>query len=160
MDDLDLLVQQYDDESASTVHHVLRSSRRRLALVLVGQQVIRTRSGSTKSDRNNVEEPIITVRQLAREIVMIEKGVSEDHATGEEYHNVYTSLIQTHLPRLDDVGAVQYDDDRKVLYPEENLLAFVSIVLTTSPLIQLFFHNAIAEHYAGGSSPDDRSTTN
>lgn len=150
MNDFNLLVKQYGDESASTVHHVLRSSRRRLALVLVGQQVVMTRSISGESNENNVEEPMITVRQLAREIVMIEKGVSEDHATGKEYHNVYTSLIQTHLPRLDDVGAIQYDDDRKVIYSEKNLLVFVSIVLTTSPLIQLFFHNAIADHYIGG----------
>jgi hypothetical protein len=72
---------------------------------------------------------------------MIENNVSRDHATGDIYHNVYTSLIQTHLPKLDDVEAVAYDSDRKTVAPGYNLTVLATLVLITAPIARLLFRD-------------------
>lgn len=147
------------DESVSTIHHALRSSRRRLAVVLVARRVIEPFSGEeddpTQSQISSAA-PVVTVRQLGRKIVSIEQGVSEKNATGEPYHNVYTSLIQTHLPRLDDVAAIEYDSNRKTVSPDRNLIVLATIASITTPVAQLLFHPAVADLYFGGTvSPED-----
>jgi hypothetical protein len=94
---------------------------------------------------------IVSVRQLARKIVMVEQNVSRDHATGDVYHNVYTSLIQTHLPKLDDVNAVKYDSDRKTVAPGCNLTALAAVVMITSPISRLLFQDPMAGACTDGS---------
>jgi hypothetical protein len=96
----------------------------------------------------------VTVREVARQITAVENGVSPDQATGEPYHNVYTSLIQSHLPRLDAVRAIEYDSDRKIMRPDQNLLPLFIAASTTSP-IQILFHSTDADLYAGGMSSQD-----
>jgi hypothetical protein len=101
----------------------------------------------------------ISVRQLSREIVSIEENVSIQQATGDPYHSVYTTLIQTHLPQLADVSAVEYDSNRKMVKPGPNLTALAMVTAVTSPVAQLLFHNAVADLYSGGStSPEDAIT--
>jgi hypothetical protein len=98
----------------------------------------------------------VSVREIARQIKAIEQGVPTEQATGEPYHNVYTSLIQTHLPELDGVGAIEYDSDRKLIGPDKNLIALATIATITSPLAQLLFQTAIADLYFGGRTrPED-----
>lgn len=148
------------DESVSTIHHALRASRRRLSVILIAQRVTGTisKDGDNTGTQPQVSstDRVVTVRQLAREIVSIEQGVTKKNATGEPYHNVYTSLIQTHLPRLDDVAAIKYDSDRKTVRPDQNLIVLATIASITSPVIHLLFHPAVADLYFGGSvSPED-----
>ncbi|WP_425604920.1 DUF7344 domain-containing protein [Halobellus marinus] len=95
-------------------------------------------------------EYLISVSQLAREVVSIEDDVPLSHATGDAYHNAYTTLIQTHLPKLDSLGAIKYDDDRKQVGPDQNLLAMAMVATTTSPVAQILFHNALSDHDLGG----------
>lgn len=148
------------DESVSTIHHALRASRRRLSVILIAHRVTRTvpqdEDNTGTQSQVSSTDPVVTVRQLAREIVSIEQGVSEKNATGEPYHNVYTSLIQTHLPRLDDVAAIEYDSNRKTVRPDQNLIVLATIASITTPVAQLLFHPAVADFYFGGSiSPED-----
>lgn len=102
------------------------------------------------------ENVSVTVRELARRIVSVEQSVDIEYATGEPYHNVYTSLIQSHLPRLDAIDAISYDPDRKVIHPGGNLIPIAMVATTTTPLIQLLFHSEVADLYSGGKgSPGD-----
>lgn len=55
----------------------------------------------------------ISAGDLAVEIAAIELGIDPSHVTGEQRTRVYISLTQSHLDKLDDVGAVEYDDRSK-----------------------------------------------
>ncbi|RDI72890.1 DUF7344 domain-containing protein [Halopelagius longus] len=76
------------------IHDVLRNDRRRLVI-----ERLRDESG---------EE---TVADLAEWIASIESGESPPPRNIRQ--SVYVSLHQTHLPKLDELGIVRYDDDEK-----------------------------------------------
>ncbi|SFG34836.1 hypothetical protein SAMN04488063_1762 [Halopelagius inordinatus] len=76
------------------IHDVLRNDRRRLVI-----ERLREESG---------EE---SVADLAELIASIESGESPPPRNVRQ--SVYVSLHQTHLPKLDDLGIVTYDDDEK-----------------------------------------------
>jgi hypothetical protein len=141
-------VTQYTDQSLSAVHHALRAPRRRLAIGLVSHRAIiatgREYPPKSEEGRVTASETTVTVRQLAKEIVSIEENVPLEQATGDSYHNVYTALIQTHLPELDKIGAVAYDSDRKEVRPDRNLVALAMVAAISSPISQLLFHDAVA----------------
>ncbi len=163
MDDLDYFRDHHTGPSGSTIYHALRSSRRRLTILLIGEREYGLKPENQVCDKSQQKDESelteISVRDLAQNIVMIENNVSKEHATGEDYHNVYTSLIQTHLARLDDISAVEYNSDRKIVRAGENLGTMVAIVQTTSPLIQTFFCSSAVKHRSGGSVSLDTSIT-
>jgi predicted transcriptional regulator len=82
--------------SASEVHDVLRNNRRRLVL----ERLRTTRDAETVSD-------------LAEHIGGIEAGESPPPRNVRQ--SVYVSLHQTHLPKLDELGIVDYDPDGKTV---------------------------------------------
>lgn len=163
MDTSDEFLALYSAQSVSTIHHALRSSRRRLTVILVAYQTVASVQGTSQQNNPCQEEhphdESVTVRGVARQITSIEEGIPEEQATGEPYHNVYTSLIQTHLPRLEAVGAISYDSDRKIIRPNINLLALTIVSAASSPLVQLLFHTPIADSYSGGSGSLEDSIT-
>lgn len=150
------LVETWTDESISTIHHAMRAPRRRLAVGLVACRTLvnddseglseSTLSPSVASDES------LGVRELSREIVSIEQGVAIEHATGNDYHSVYTTLSQTHLPELDDVGAVIYDADRQRVAPDHNLHVFTIAAMITSSIAQTLLDASEIECYAGGAA--------
>lgn len=161
MDEMPGSVGRLADHSLSMIHHSLRASRRRLVVGLLAHRTIRSshemypeRSAEVSGELG----PTVPVRQLAREITAIEEDVMIEHATGDEYHNVYTSLIQTHLPELDGVNAIKYDDNRKTVIPGQNLLPLTSVVVSTSPLAQMLFYDAVTRFHPGGASSFEDST--
>jgi predicted transcriptional regulator len=79
--------------SRSEIHDVLRNERRRLVL---------ERLWADGSE---------TVRELSEQIGAVEAG--ETPPPRNVRQSVYVSLHQTHLPKLDDLGIVVYDDDAK-----------------------------------------------
>jgi DNA-binding transcriptional ArsR family regulator len=81
--------------SKDDVFSLLSNRRRRLAL-----HYLRRSSGSA------------SVRELSRQIAAWENGVEADELTYKQRKRVYTSLHQTHLPKLDDSAVVAYDRDR------------------------------------------------
>jgi hypothetical protein len=82
-----------DTLSRSEIHDVLRNERRRLVL---------ERLWADGSE---------TVRELSEHIASVESG--ETPPPRNVRQSVYVSLHQTHLPKLDDLGIVVYDDDAK-----------------------------------------------
>jgi hypothetical protein len=159
---MNFLMNWYADDAVSAIHHALRPSRRRLCVVIVAERVSDSFSGKQSVEKcydsengSNVE---LTVREIARQITAIEQGVSIDYATGEEYHNVYNSLIQSHLSRLDAIEGISYNSERKTVRPGQNLFPLLVAVTTTSP-IRILFRTSTADLYAGGttshSSTDD-----
>ncbi|WP_178917091.1 hypothetical protein [Natronomonas gomsonensis] len=76
------------------IHDVLRNGRRRLAI---------------RSLREGEGE--MNVRELSEEVAARETG--EDPPPRDKRQSVYVSLHQTHLPKLDDLGIVDYDNDSK-----------------------------------------------
>lgn len=154
MDNIPPSVTQYSTTSLTVIHHSLRASRRRLVVGLLAHRFILSPSDSALSRRDGQQgKSSVSVRQIAREIVSIENEVPLAHATGEPYHNVYTSLIQTHLPKLDDIDAIQYQSDRKLVSPGRNLPALALIAGISSPAARILFHSTTS-----GTESDIQST--
>lgn len=53
-----------------------------------------------------------TLSGLAREVAAAENDKPVDALRSQEYKRVYISLYQTHLPKMDDAGVVEFDRDR------------------------------------------------
>jgi hypothetical protein len=97
-------VQQGDSEETlaeADIHDVLRNDRRRLVLE-------RLSDGDERQ----------TVSDLAEYIASVESG--EDPPPRNVRQSVYVSLHQTHLPKLDDLGIVEYDASAKAVIRAEN----------------------------------------
>lgn len=110
------------DDLLSSLHHVLRTTRRRHVITLL------TEAGAAEH----------TVRSLARQITARELDVPTHAATGEPYRNVYNALSQTHLPTLLDAGIIVYDPDRQTVSPGRNLKTAALLVSINRPAIELF----------------------
>ena len=54
----------------------------------------------------------IRIRDLAQQVAAWENGIEIEELTYKQRKRVYTSLHQTHLPKLNDAGVVEYDRDR------------------------------------------------
>ncbi|SFR59128.1 hypothetical protein SAMN04488124_2571 [Halogeometricum limi] len=81
--------------SKDDIYSMLSNRRRRLALSYLRQT-----------------EDKVSVRDLSKEVAAMENGIDREELTYKQRKRVYTSLHQTHLPKLDDVGVVVYDRDR------------------------------------------------
>lgn len=84
--------------SENEVHELLRNERRRAVLRII-------RDGSDS----------VPVRDLAERIAAEETGT--EPAPRSDRQSVYISLIQTHLPKLDDASVIDYDDQHKTITP-------------------------------------------
>lgn len=148
-DDLD----QYLADSVSVSHHALRAPRRRLVVILLTHRVLSLFNTQTEQNTETADETdvSITARCLAKEIVAIEQGLSVEEATGAAYKSSYNSLIQTHLPELDDVGAINYDPDGKTIHPDQNLFALAVLASISSPVAQTLFSDTLADYYRSGA---------
>ncbi|WP_224335160.1 DUF7344 domain-containing protein [Haloprofundus halobius] len=105
-----------DGLTEADVHDVLRNDRRRLTLERLAE---------------TGEE---TVRALSEHIGAIESG--ESPPPRKVRQSVYISLHQTHLPKLDDLGIVDYDDNSKNVSLEGNadrVLAYMQFSGTSAP---------------------------
>jgi hypothetical protein len=58
-------------------------------------------------------EGTVTLRELSEEIATVETGESPPPRNIRE--SVYNALHQTHLPKLDRMGVVSYDRNRKLI---------------------------------------------
>lgn len=140
---------KYDDQTTSSIHHALRAPRRRLTVFLLLHYFPQLRVQPPGVDKDGRTDPV-PVRRLARAITCIENGVSMEEATGDAYYSVYNSLIQTHLPKLDEIGAVSFDSARKTVHPSDNLIALAIAASVSSTVGELVFYSALADSFAGG----------
>jgi hypothetical protein len=77
------------------VFHTLQNERRRFALVYLSG-----RDGPVK------------MRDLAEQVAAWEHDTTIPSLDSDERQRVYISLYQSHLPKLDDIGAVRYRQSR------------------------------------------------
>jgi hypothetical protein len=61
----------------------------------------------------------VRIRDLAEQIAAWENGIEVQEISYKQRKRVYTSLHQTHLPKLDDVGIVSYDRNRGTITLED-----------------------------------------
>jgi hypothetical protein len=93
--------------STDTIFEMLSNRRRRYVLHYLGQ----------------VEEPV-TIRALSEQIAAWEHGVDRSEVTPKIRKRVYTALHQTHLPKMDQRGVVEYDTDRGVVELSDSVADF------------------------------------
>lgn len=84
------------DLEEEEIHDVLRNRRRRLVI-----DILQDSDGP------------VSVRDLSEEIGAIESG--RDPPPRNVKQSVYVSLLQTHLPKLDSLGIVDYESDGKMV---------------------------------------------
>ena len=87
---------RYADLAETEIHDLLRNDRRRMVITHMQRTIGRA-----------------TLRELAEAIAEAETGESPPPRNIRE--SVYNSLHQTHLPKLDKGGIVDYDSDRKTI---------------------------------------------
>lgn len=90
-------LQAREDEaplSEEDIHDVLSNERRRMTL-----------------DRLREADGTLTTRELSEQIAEQETGESPPPRNIRQ--SAYVSLQQTHLPKLDELGIVEYDSNRK-----------------------------------------------
>lgn len=81
--------------SAETIFETLSSRRRRYALHYLSQ------TGNA-----------VPIRELSEQLAAWENGVERAAVTPKQRKRVYTALHQTHLPKMNRLGVVDYDKDR------------------------------------------------
>ena len=84
--------------SPDLVFDILSNTRRRMVLYYLRQY-----GGSA------------TVQELADEIAAMENDVEVEELTRQQQKRVYVSLYQTHLPKLEESGISEYDDEAEVV---------------------------------------------
>lgn len=90
--------------SRDELFQVLSNSRRRYAVHLLKQ-----------------EDEDVELGSMATQIAAWENGNEISEVTGTQRKRVYTSLQQQHLPKMDDVGVVEFDKNRGVVEPTPSL---------------------------------------
>lgn len=88
--------QENDRLDPEEIHEVLRNDRRRLTLKYLKQRL----------------EPV-PLRDLSERVAELESSTTP--APRDLRQSVYNSLHQTHLPKLDGYGIVDYERDQKVV---------------------------------------------
>ncbi|MDF9746951.1 DUF7344 domain-containing protein [Natrinema salsiterrestre] len=86
--------------SLDDVYHLLQTKRRRDVLRYLRE----------------AEEPV-RLRELAEQVAAWEQETTIDELSSDERQRVYISLYQSHLPKLDNHGIVDYDKDRGRVEP-------------------------------------------
>lgn len=89
-----------DDE----VYHLLQTRRRRLVL-----RYLRDREGPHE------------MRDVAEQVAAWEHDTTLQELRSEERQRVYIALYQTHLPRLDDAGVIEYNQSRGIVDPTDRI---------------------------------------
>lgn len=94
-----------DVPSMDDTFEILRNKRRR--------QIVRL--------FNTQETSQLTLSDLAEEIAAKELDKSVAELTSAERKRVYVSLYQCHLPKMDAMGVVDFDSDRKIVAPTRSI---------------------------------------
>ncbi|MFB6082652.1 MAG: hypothetical protein ABEJ94_00215 [Halorientalis sp.] len=68
-------------------------------------------------------EPV-TIRDLSEQLAAWENEIEREQVKPKERKRLYTALHQTHLPKMDRLGVVEYDSDRGVVALTETIDQF------------------------------------
>jgi len=103
------------DVSEDRLFDVLSNQRRRFAVHLLQQ------------DRRDA----VAIGDMAEQIAAWENEIDTAEITGGQRKRVYTALQQSHLPKMDDAGVVEFNKDRGVVEPTpilENVDVYLDVV--------------------------------
>ena len=87
--------------SEDELFDVLADQRRRFALHLLKREGDET----------------VTIGEMAEQIAAWENGIDMAEITGNERKRVYTALQQSHLPKMDKAGVIDFNKNRGVVEP-------------------------------------------
>ncbi|QLG48574.1 DUF7344 domain-containing protein [Natrinema halophilum] len=62
----------------------------------------------------------VTLGELAEQIAAWENDTEVNALSSDQRKRVYVALYQTHLPKMDDAGIVEYDQDRGLITLSDN----------------------------------------
>jgi len=93
------------DISEDDLYEVLANRRRRFAVHLLKRE----------------PEDSVEIGEMAERIAAWENDVEVAEITGSDRKRVYTALQQSHLPKMDDAGVVEFDKDRGTVEPTATL---------------------------------------
>ncbi len=65
-------------------------------------------------------EETVTLGELAEQIAAWENDTDVNALSSDQRKRVYVALYQTHLPKMDDAGIVEYDQDRGLISLADN----------------------------------------
>ncbi|WP_225334459.1 DUF7344 domain-containing protein [Halomicrobium urmianum] len=68
----------------------------------------------------SADRPVAASR-IAEQIAIWENDASHEQVSSNEYQSVYNSLYQSHFPRLERAGLVEYDRSDNLVHPRERL---------------------------------------
>ncbi|WP_128904149.1 DUF7344 domain-containing protein [Halorubrum amylolyticum] len=94
-------VEPTTEVSEDELFDVLANQRRRFAVHLLKRE----------------EDDSIAIGDMAEQIAAWENEIDTAEITGNERKRVYTALQQSHLPKMDDAGVVEFNKDRGVIEP-------------------------------------------
>lgn len=87
-----------DEMSPDLVFEILSNTRRRMVLYY-----LRWYGGS------------VSVQELVGEVAALQNDIAVEDLTRQQRKRVYVSLYQTHLPKLEEAGLIEYDDDEGIV---------------------------------------------
>lgn len=91
--------------SENELFEVLANQRRRFAVHLLKRE----------------EDDSVAIGDMADQIAAWENGIDKAEITGTERKRVYTALQQSHLPKMDEAGVVEFNKDRGTVEPTSAL---------------------------------------
>src|SRR6056297_2781768 len=62
----------------------------------------------------------VTLSELAEQIAAWENDTTVNQLNSDQRKRVYVALYQTHLPKMDDAGIIEYDQDRGLIELSDN----------------------------------------
>jgi len=65
-------------------------------------------------------EGTVTLGELAEQIAAWENDTTVNQLNSDQRKRVYVALYQTHLPKMDDAGIIDYDQDRGLIELSDN----------------------------------------
>jgi len=89
------------DISEDDLFNVLANQRRRFAVHLLKREA----------------DDSVAIGDMAEQIAAWENGIDRAEITGNERKRVYTALQQSHLPKMDEAGVVEFNKARGVVEP-------------------------------------------
>lgn len=95
-----------DEDGAPTriarddAYHLLQNERRRLALAFLSER-----------------DWLVNVGVVAEHVAAVENDIDVEELSAQQRKRVYISLYQSHLPKLDEHGVVDYDQSRGTVEP-------------------------------------------
>lgn len=94
--------------SKDDAFHILQNARRRAVLRYLAEH----------------DEAKFVMRDIAEEVAAWEHDTTVQQLVSDERQRVYIALYQSHLPKLDEHGIIEYNQSRGIVEPTELTAAF------------------------------------